>query len=86
MDFTLIRGRRTLTGRWVVAGTYQIFIDWRERVGADYGREAEPGNVAGNMVLGVSGWEAQEESAGNGARGEGVMEREKRSSFVVMTV
>lgn len=74
----------TLIGRGFVVGTYQIFIDWRERVGADYGREAEPGDVAGDMVLGVSGWEAQEESAGDGARGEGVMEREKKSSDVVM--
>ena len=56
----------------LVAGTYQVLAHRRQRFGAYYGWEVESRDVAGDLVLGVSGWEAQEEGVGYDPGGESV--------------
>lgn len=53
-------------------GTCQERADRRERDDSDYEREAEYGDVAGNMVPGVPGGEALTEDSGDDARREDV--------------
>lgn len=54
------------------AGTHQILPYRRERLNTHHERQAGAGHMARDMVLGVQGWEASAESAGYGARGEGM--------------
>ena len=53
-------------------GSCQGGVGGRERYGADYGWGAGVGDVAGDMVFGVSGWDTFEEGGGYGSRGEEV--------------
>nr|POE87487.1 hypothetical protein CFP56_30076 [Quercus suber] len=52
------------------AGAHQERARGRERDGADYGRQAESGNVAGGLVLGVPAVEAYATGGGDDSRGK----------------
>ena len=55
-----------------VIGTYQVLTYRRERQHTDIEWEAGYGDVAGDMVPGVSEWQAEEEDHGYDSRGEDV--------------
>ena len=75
-SYHVIRGPQTqLTGQRKT-GTYQILSYWRECERADCGWNAGAGEVAGDMVFGVSGREAEAEVYGYGAGDGNVKEVE----------
>ena len=53
-------------------GTYQVITHWRERQYSDIEWEVGDGDVAGDMVFGVSEWETEKEGAGYDSGGEDV--------------
>ena len=53
-------------------GTYQIITDRGERQYSDFEWEVGDGDVAGDMVFGVSEWETEAEGAGYDSGGEDV--------------
>ena len=53
-------------------GTHQVIAHRREREHTHFEREAGDGDVARDMVLGVSERETEAESAGYNSRGEDV--------------
>ena len=53
-------------------GTYQVFFDRREREYTNIERKARHGNLARNLVPGISEYEAEEEGPSYDTRGEDV--------------
>lgn len=55
-----------------MTGTHQVIADRRERKHTDLEWQTSNRDMAGDMVLGIPEWQAEEEGAGYNTRGEDV--------------